>query len=100
LLFDGQLRQGRPDDLRVEYAAKLDRRVVAGRFERRLIAAERGRGLLPSDMVDVRVMREAVEPREEWPALPTVTVDRLPRLQEDELGQILGVEMAPPLLPS
>src|SRR5436190_9930929 len=45
-------------------------------------------------MVDMRVVGEAVEPRQEWSSLPPIAADCLPRLEEDLLGQILSLGMA------
>jgi hypothetical protein len=37
------------------------------------------------------VVREAIEPRQEWSALPPITPDGLPGLQKNLFGEIFGL---------
>jgi hypothetical protein len=45
-------------------------------------------------MVDVCVMRKAIQPGQEWAALPSIPTDRLPGFEEHLFGEILGLRVA------
>ena len=45
-------------------------------------------------MIDVGVVGQPIQPGKEWPTLPAIATDRLPCLEEDLFGQVLGFGVA------
>ena len=45
---------------------------------------------MTADVVDTRVMREAIEPCQKRPTLPAIPPDRFPRLEKDLFGKVFS----------
>src|SRR6266480_1785800 len=59
-----------------------------------MLVVERGRRSETADMIDVDVVGQPIQPGKEWPTLPAIATNRLPSLEEDVLGQVLGFGVA------
>src|SRR6185437_16694371 len=78
LLIWRELAKGARQQVGVERTRQLDRRSGAGQLDRTLVIVEGGGWLLATNMVDMRVVCQAIQPGQERSTLPSIPTDSLP----------------------